>query len=170
MSILPAASSTPPPRNDPKNALKTSPKVKIVSQVSDDPSLKEEMESEVQKTYSEGSGSTLSTASGWASWAVGAIGAKFYKSSMPPPPSSDQSQQNRASSSSPQPPPQPQPSSQQKRPPQEKEQGRREQRQQREESKLTEPSETLSNAATDGWDDADDDDWGSLEESEQSMA
>lgn len=131
-----------------------------LQQVSDDPSLKEEMEAEVQKTYSEGAGSTLSSAAGWASWAMGAVGAKFYKSSIPPP-SEQQSQNSRASSSSPQ--PAQQPSSQQKRP-EEKEHGRREQRQ-REESKLSEPSEGLSNAATDGWGDADEDDWGSLEES-----
>ena len=37
-----------------------------LQQVSDDPSLKEEMEAEVQKTYSEGAGSTLSSAAGWA--------------------------------------------------------------------------------------------------------
>ena len=132
------------------------------SQVSDDPSLKEEMEAEVQKTYSEGSGSTLSAAAGWASWAVGAIGAKFYKSSIPPP-SEQSQQQNRASSSSPQPP-----TSQQKRP-QEKAQGRQREQRQREESKPREPSEDTSNAATDGWDDAADDDWGSLEESEHDL-
>jgi SCY1-like protein 1 len=49
--------------------------------VSDDPSLREEMESEVQKSHSDAS-KISSSASGWASWAVGAIGAKFYKSSM----------------------------------------------------------------------------------------
>ena len=130
-----------------------------LQQVSDDPSLKEEMEAEVQKTCSEGSGSTLSAAAGWASWAVGAIGAKFYKSSIPPP---SEPNQNRANSASP--PPQPQPPSQQKRP-QERQQERRREPRQQEEPRLEEPPGNLSNAATDGWDDADDDDWGSLEES-----
>lgn len=53
-----------------------------LEQVSENPALQEEMESEVKSTNSE---SKLSAATGWASWAVGAIGAKFYKTSNKPP-------------------------------------------------------------------------------------
>ena len=55
--------------------------IQKLEQVSDDPTLKEEMEAMV-KSSSEGSSSGVSS---WASWAVGAIGAKFYKSSIKPP-------------------------------------------------------------------------------------
>ncbi|TRY80821.1 hypothetical protein TCAL_07494, partial [Tigriopus californicus] len=53
-----------------------------LDQVSENPALQEEMESEVKSTTSE---SKLLAATGWASWAVGAIGAKFYKTSNKPP-------------------------------------------------------------------------------------
>ena len=84
-----------------------------LEQVSKDPSLKEEMEAEVTSTESKaGSGSVagegvlfLNTKAfcdctkctlaipGWASWAVGAIGAKFYKSSTPKPQQQQQQSQ-----------------------------------------------------------------------------
>eukprot|EP00095_Tigriopus_kingsejongensis_P012694 maker-scaffold22_size673200-snap-gene-5.35 protein:Tk12694 transcript:maker-scaffold22_size673200-snap-gene-5.35-mRNA-1 annotation:"hypothetical protein TcasGA2_TC008834" len=53
-----------------------------LEQVSNNPSLREEMESEVKSTNSD---SKLAAASSWASWAVGAIGAKFYKTANKPP-------------------------------------------------------------------------------------
>merc|ERR1712200_5487 len=50
-----------------------------VEKVSEDPSLKEEMEKEV------GSNNPVATAAaGWANWAVGAVTSKFYKSSIQP--------------------------------------------------------------------------------------
>ena len=52
--------------------------IQKLEQVSDDPSLKEEMEVMVNKNHA----STSTMVSSWASWAVGAIGAKFYKSSI----------------------------------------------------------------------------------------
>jgi len=55
--------------------------IQKLEQVSEDPTLKEEMEAEVNSTNS----GAAAVVSGWASWAVGAIGAKFYKSSNPPP-------------------------------------------------------------------------------------
>ena len=48
--------------------------VKLLFEVSEDPSLKEEMEKEV------GSTNPAAAAAGWANWAVGAVTAKFYKS------------------------------------------------------------------------------------------
>jgi len=47
-----------------------------LEKVSEDPSLKEEMEKDVGSTNS----AMVQAASGWASWAVGAVTAKFYKS------------------------------------------------------------------------------------------
>ena len=46
----------------------------MLFEVSEDPSLKEEMEKEV------GSTNPAAAAAGWANWAVGAVTAKFYKS------------------------------------------------------------------------------------------
>jgi len=54
-----------------------------MERVSDDPSLKEEMECEVTAA-SAGANQTSAAASGWAAWAVGAIQAKFYKSAPQP--------------------------------------------------------------------------------------
>ena len=50
-----------------------------LEKVSDDPSLKEEMEKEVGSTNS----AVVAAAAGWANWAVGAVTAKFYKSPAP---------------------------------------------------------------------------------------
>jgi len=47
-----------------------------LEKVSEDPSLKEEMEKEVGSA----SGAVVAAAAGWANWAVGAVTAKFYKS------------------------------------------------------------------------------------------
>jgi len=51
-----------------------------LEKVSEDPSLKEEMEKDVGSTNS----AMVQAASGWASWAVGAVTAKFYKSPTAP--------------------------------------------------------------------------------------
>jgi len=51
-----------------------------MEKVSEDPSLREEMEKEV------GSTNPAAAAAGWANWAVGAVTAKFYKSSIQPNP------------------------------------------------------------------------------------
>ena len=118
-----------------------------LEQVSNDPSLREEMEAEVQVTHSEGGGSTLSAAAGWASWAVGAIGAKFYKSSIPPPQQQQQSQQQPDGEKEPRASPKPTPPSRSR------------------ETTPAEPDVPKATKDTDGWGDADDDDWGSLEES-----
>jgi len=56
--------------------------IEKLEQVSEDPALKEEMEAQVT---SAASGNASGSVSNWASWAVGAIGAKFYKSSIKPP-------------------------------------------------------------------------------------
>ncbi|XP_023343193.1 N-terminal kinase-like protein isoform X2 [Eurytemora carolleeae] len=52
-----------------------------LEKVSEDPSLKEEMEKEVGSTSP-----VAAAAAGWANWAVGAVTAKFYKSSIAPNP------------------------------------------------------------------------------------
>jgi len=52
-----------------------------LEKVSEDPTLKEEMEKDVGSTNS----AMVQAASGWASWAVGAVTAKFYKSPAAPP-------------------------------------------------------------------------------------
>eukprot|EP00090_Calanus_glacialis_P001999 TRINITY_DN11500_c0_g1_i1.p1 TRINITY_DN11500_c0_g1~~TRINITY_DN11500_c0_g1_i1.p1 ORF type:complete len:779 (-),score=257.03 TRINITY_DN11500_c0_g1_i1:196-2532(-) len=51
-----------------------------LEKVSEDPTLKEEMEKDVGSTNS----AMVQAASGWASWAVGAVTAKFYKSPTAP--------------------------------------------------------------------------------------
>merc|ERR1719228_879184 len=51
-----------------------------LEKVSEDPTLKEEMEKDVGSTNS----AMVQAASGWASWAVGAVTAKFYKSPAAP--------------------------------------------------------------------------------------
>ena len=51
-------------------------------QVSEDPSMREEMEKEVGSTNS----AVVAAAAGWANWAVGAVTAKFYKSPPAPAP------------------------------------------------------------------------------------
>jgi len=51
-----------------------------LEKVSDDPSLKEEMEKDVGSTNS----ALVTAASSWAGWAAGAVTAKFFKSSTPP--------------------------------------------------------------------------------------
>lgn len=48
-----------------------------MEKVSEDPTLKEEMEKEVGSTSP-----VVAAAAGWANWAVGAVTAKFYKSSI----------------------------------------------------------------------------------------
>lgn len=47
-----------------------------LEKVSEDPSMREEMEKEVGSTNS----AVVAAAAGWANWAVGAVTAKFYKS------------------------------------------------------------------------------------------
>jgi len=72
--------------------------IQKLEQVSEDPSLKEEMEAEVNGVANP----ATAVVSGWASWAVGAIGAKFYKSSnQPPPPSSSSNSSGAAEGSGP---------------------------------------------------------------------
>jgi len=66
-----------------------------LEKVSEDPSLKEEMEKEVGST----SGPVVAAAAGWANWAVGAVTAKFYKS--PPPPTGPATGDNNEKSPSP---------------------------------------------------------------------
>jgi len=51
-----------------------------LEKVSEDPTLKEEMEKDVGSTNS----AVVQAAAGWASWAVGAVTAKFYKSPTAP--------------------------------------------------------------------------------------
>lgn len=51
-----------------------------LEKVSEDPSLKEEMEKDVGSTNS----ALVTAASSWAGWAAGAVTAKFFKSSSPP--------------------------------------------------------------------------------------
>ena len=46
-----------------------------IFKVSEDPSLKEEMEKEVGSTNP-----VATAAAGWANWAVGSLTSKFYKS------------------------------------------------------------------------------------------
>lgn len=105
-----------------------------LEQVSDNPDLKEEMEKEVTSTNQ-----VLTQAASWANWAVGAIGAKFYKSANKPP------QEN-------------------KPPPETTEKPKVKPDQQLQ--KPIQPdlvSIEDDNNAGDGWDNDDDDDWGSLE-------
>lgn len=108
-----------------------------LEQVSENPELKEEMEREVTSTHSQ----VLNQAASWANWAVGAIGAKFYKSANKPPPPASTTPASKSTE-------------EQKQP-------------NLPEKSLNKPvkDDLISlNNATDGWDNEDDDDWGSLEQ------
>ena len=126
-----------------------------LEQVSENPELKEEMEREVTSTNSQ----VLTQAASWANWAVGAIGAKFYKSANKPP-------ENATSSKSP---------SKETTP--RLEDNKTETKPSHLQSFASKNSQELINLednanfgnSGDGWDNEDDEDWGSLEEPKKSV-
>jgi len=112
-----------------------------LEKVSDDPTLKEEMEKEVGSTNS----AVVAAAAGWANWAVGAVTAKFYKS----PPAPTQSSSSSSSSETKEKTPDKSLSESMNR------------------SHISDASSNSNVKPSDnggGWDDADDEGWGDLNE------
>jgi len=129
-----------------------------LEQVSENAELKEEMEKEVTSTNSQ----VLTQAASWASWAVGATVAKFYKSTNKPPESATKEGETSGSTVK-------SANSEVKNSVKSAQQPPASQKSQQSNQDLISLESTNDLDAGDGWDDDDDADWGSLEETKNSV-